>query len=58
MTGRFSQPTGPVDDHLQALDRGEGVDRAPIAAGAVVIEDQGHVPTLASALAAAMRLAA
>ena len=29
----------PVDDDLQALDRGEDVDGAPIAAGAVVIED-------------------
>ncbi len=30
----------PVDDDLQALDGGEAVDGAPIAAGAVVIEDQ------------------
>ena len=48
----------PVDDDLQALDRGERVDRAPVAAGPIVIEDQRHVPMLSSALAAAMRLAA
>ncbi len=29
-----------VDDDLQALDRGEDVDRAPVAAGAIVVEDQ------------------
>ena len=28
-----------VDDDLQALDRGEDVDRAPVAAGSVVVED-------------------
>ena len=28
-----------VDDDLQALDRGEDVDRAPVAAGPVVVED-------------------
>ena len=28
-----------VDDDLQALDRGEHVDGAPVAAGAVVVED-------------------
>jgi hypothetical protein len=28
-----------VDDHLQALDGGEDVDGAPVAAGAVMIED-------------------
>ena len=31
-----------VDDDLQALDRREDVDRAPVAAGSVVIEDQHH----------------
>ena len=30
---------GAVDDDLQALDRGEDVNRAPIAAGPIVIED-------------------
>ncbi len=48
-------PDGTVDDDLQALDRGEGVDRPPIAAGAVMIEDERHDPTDSSALAAAMR---
>ena len=28
-----------VDDHLQALDRREDVDRAPVAACPVVVED-------------------
>ena len=45
-----------VDDDLQALDRGEDVDRAPVAAGAIVIEDE-HQIRCSSALAAAMRLA-
>ncbi len=43
MTGRFSQPTGPSMIDLQALDRGEDIDRAPIAAGAVVIEDEHQI---------------
>ena len=41
-----------VDDHLQALDRGEGIDAAPVTAGSVVVEDQ-H-PTL-SPLSTALR---
>jgi hypothetical protein len=40
-----------VDDDLQALDRGEGVDRAPIAAGAIVIEDEHQI------ISSALRLA-
>ncbi len=35
---------------LQALDRGEDVDGAPVAAGAVVIEDQHQTDLLALAL--------
>ena len=34
---------GPVDDHLEALDRGEDVHGAPIAAGPIMIENQ-HQP--------------
>jgi hypothetical protein len=29
-----------VDDHAQAADGGEGVDCAPVAAGAIVVEDE------------------
>ena len=47
-----------VDDDLQALDRGKGVDRAPVTARAVMIDDERHTPTLSSALAAATRRAA
>ncbi len=32
-----------VDDDLHALDRGEGVDRAPVAAGAIVVEDEHQI---------------
>jgi hypothetical protein len=32
-----------VDDDLQALDRGEDVDRAPVAACAIVIEDEHQI---------------
>ena len=49
---------GSVDDHLEALDCREHIHGAPIATRAIVIEDQRHVPTLSSALAAAIRLAA
>src|SRR5262249_4642633 len=41
----------PVDDDLQPLDRGEHIHRAPIATGAIVIEDQ-HRPGSSSALRA------
>ncbi len=34
-----------VDDHLQSLDRGEGVDRPPVPAGAIMIEDERHGST-------------
>ena len=37
-----------VDDDLQALDGGEDVDRAPIAAGAIVIEDEHQIISSAS----------
>ena len=48
-----------VDDHLQALDRGEGVDRTPVAAGAIVVEDQHQIISSAArflACAASWRL--
>ena len=32
-----------VDDDLHALDRGEGIDRPPVAAGAIVIEHQHQI---------------
>ena len=48
-----------VDDHLQSLDRGECVDRTPITAGTIVIEDQHHAISSAArflACAASWRL--
>lgn len=43
----------PVDHHAQPAQRGEGVDRAPIAAGTVVIEHEHgqQLPTASSAFA-------
>ena len=35
-----------VDDDLQSLDGGEDIDRAPVAAGPVVVEDQHHAHLL------------
>ena len=32
-----------VDDDLQPFDGGEHIDRAPIAAGAIMIEDQHQI---------------
>ena len=47
---------GTVDDHPQSAHGREGVDRAPIAAGPVVIEDEhAQVPTASSDLAFARR---
>ena len=38
--GQVLAADGAVDDDLQPLDGGEDIDRAPIAAGSVVIEDE------------------
>ena len=44
----------PVDDHLQPLDRREYVHRSPVAAGAIVIEDEHQIISSALRLAAAL----
>ena len=46
-----------VDDDLQALDRGEGVDRAPVAACAIVVEDEHRAHLLGCAASPSWRVA-
>ena len=39
--GQVLTAHGTIDDHLQTFDGREDVDRPPIAASTVVVEDQG-----------------
>ena len=47
-----------VNNHLESLYRGERVNCAPIATGAVMVDDECHDPIASAALAAAAFCAA
>jgi hypothetical protein len=50
--GQVLAPHGAVDDDLQPAEGGKGVDGAPVAAGAVVVQDE-HQATSSAAVEAA-----